>query len=147
MAVAGFAIGVLNSETTKARTSPVQPERAGMGPGIAATMRFIGITVGLAASASSWLAAVAEGSLRRPGAPVVSSYPVDWHALNLRVAGGALSVPPEAVQVVLYGAVSTSVASGFAVTFAAAAVVAAISSALARVFADHESRKKLASNV
>jgi EmrB/QacA subfamily drug resistance transporter len=134
MAIVGFATGVLNSETTKAQVIAVPPERAGMAAGIAATTRFIGITVGLA-GLGAILTAAAESSLRRLGTQAVPLDSVDWHALNLRIvggdAGGALSDLPPAIRTALHQAVSAGVTTGFAATFAAAAVIAAVSSVLA----------------
>jgi len=49
MLLIGFGSGLLNSETTKIGMSLVPRERGGMASGIAGTMRFVGISLGLAA--------------------------------------------------------------------------------------------------
>ncbi len=48
MLVAGAGAGVLNGETVKVLSGAVPPERAGMASGIASTVRFVGILVGVA---------------------------------------------------------------------------------------------------
>lgn len=109
MAIVGFATGVLNSETKKAQVIAVPAERAGLAAGIAATTRFIGITVGLAVLGAV-LTAAAESNLRRLGTQVVPADSVDWHALNLRIVGGdpggALSDLPPVIRTALHHAVS-----------------------------------------
>jgi predicted MFS family arabinose efflux permease len=70
MLITGSGAGLLNSETAKAQVSSVPPERAGMASGLASTTRFIGIIAGVA-GLGAVLAAVAEASLRRLGAPLV----------------------------------------------------------------------------
>jgi len=133
MAIIGIAVGVLNSETTKAQVSSIPPERAGMASGMAGTTRFIGITFGLA-GLGGVLAAVAESQLRQLGSGAVLSQNVDWHDLNLRVVGGdahgALSAFVSDVRTVLEHAVDGSVALGFGATFAAGTVIALVSAAL-----------------
>jgi EmrB/QacA subfamily drug resistance transporter len=134
MAIIGVAVGVLNSETTKAQVSSIPPERAGMASGMAGTTRFIGITFGLA-GLGAILAAVAESHLRHLGSSAVLSQNVDWHDLNLRVVGGdahgALSAFVGDVRAVLERAVDGSVALGFGATFATGTVIALVSAALA----------------
>jgi MFS family permease len=134
MAIIGMAVGVLNSETTKAQVSAMPPERAGMASGLAGTTRFIGITFGLA-GLGAVLAAVAESHLRRLGSGVVGSQAVDWHDLNLRIVGGdasgALSTFGDAVRPLLESAVNESVARGFGTTFGTASAIALVSAALA----------------
>jgi MFS family permease len=134
MAIIGMAVGVLNSDTTKAQVSAMPPERAGMASGLAGTTRFIGITFGLA-GLGAVLAAVAESHLRRLGSGVVGSQAVDWHDLNLRIVGGdasgALSTFGDAVRPLLESAVNESVARGFGTTFGVASAIALVSAALA----------------
>ena len=134
MAIIGVAVGVMNSETTKAQISSMPPERAGMASGMAGTTRFIGITFGLA-GLGAILAAVAESHLRRLGSQVAANQAIDWHDLNLRVVGGdaqgALSAFPGDIRTVLEHAVNGSVALGFGAIFATGAVVALVSAGLA----------------
>jgi EmrB/QacA subfamily drug resistance transporter len=134
MAVIGVAVGVLNSETTKAQVAALPPERAGMASGMAGTTRFIGITFGLA-GLGAVLAAVAEANLRRLGSEAVRDRIIDWHDLNLRIVGGdasgVLSAYSGDVRAVLEQAVNGSVAFGFGAAFAVATAVALISAALA----------------
>jgi EmrB/QacA subfamily drug resistance transporter len=134
MAIIGVAVGVLNSETTKAQVSSIPPERAGMASGLAGTTRFIGISFGLA-GLGAILAAVAESRLRQLSSGAVLSQNVDWHDLNLRVVGGdaqgALSAFVGDVRAVLEHAVDGSVALGFGATFATGTVIALVSAALA----------------
>jgi EmrB/QacA subfamily drug resistance transporter len=134
MVIVGLATGVLNGETTKAQVSAVSPERAGMASGIASTTRFVGFTVGLA-GLGAVLTSSAESALRRVGSRLVPSGSVDWHGLNLRIVGGdaagALSDLPLTLRALLEHAVSVGVQAGFCFTFAAAALIAAVSGALA----------------
>jgi EmrB/QacA subfamily drug resistance transporter len=134
MGIIGVAVGVLNSETTKAQVSSIPPERAGMASGLAGTTRFIGITFGLA-GLGAILAAVAESRLRQLGSGAVLSQNIDWHDLNLRVVGGdahgALSAFVGDVRSVLQHAVDASVALGFGAVFATSAVIAFVSAVLA----------------
>ncbi|MGF6758102.1 MFS transporter [Paraburkholderia sp. GAS42] len=132
MIITGSGAGLLNSETTKAQVSAVPPERAGMASGIAGATRFVGIIIGLS-GLGAVLAAVAEASLHRLGAPLVPGQIVDWHVLSLRIVGGdaagGLSDLPVQTRSTIEQAVRTSVAHGFGAALAVGAVVAALSSA------------------
>ena len=131
MFIAGSGAGLLNSETAKAQVSSVPPERAGMASGLASTTRFIGIIAGVA-GLGAVLAAVAEASLRRLGAPLVLDQRVDWHDLSLRIVGGdasgALSALSDPIRIALQGTVHASVAAGFGAALSVAAVVAVFAS-------------------
>ncbi|SDI22210.1 MULTISPECIES: MFS transporter [Bradyrhizobium] len=131
MFITGSGAGLLNSETAKAQVSSVPPERAGMASGLASTTRFIGIIAGVA-GLGAVLAAVAEASLRRLGAPLVLDQRVDWHDLSLRIVGGdasgALSALSDPIRIALQGTVHASVAAGFGAALSVAAVVAVFAS-------------------
>ena len=131
MFITGSGAGLLNSETAKAQVSSVPPERAGMASGLASTTRFIGIIAGVA-GLGAVLAAVAEASLRRLGAPLVLDQRVDWHDLSLRIVGGdasgALSALSDPIRIALQGTVHASVAAGFGAALSVAAIVAVFAS-------------------
>lgn len=133
MVIVGLATGVLNSETTKAQVVTVPSDRAGMASGIAATTRFIGITIGFA-GLGAVLTTAAESKLRMLGKAVVPDSQIDWHALSLRIVGGdansVVSDLPHLFHAEMLHVIDAGVASGFAATFAAAAIVAVISSVL-----------------
>jgi MFS family permease len=131
MFITGSGAGLLNSETAKAQVSSLPPERAGMASGLASTTRFIGIIAGVA-GLGAVLAAVAEASLRRLGAPLVLDQRVDWHDLSLRIVGGdapgALSVLSDPIRMALRGTIHASVAAGFGAALSVAAIVAVFAS-------------------
>lgn len=133
MFITGSGAGLLNSETAKAQISAVPPARAGMASGIASTTRFVGINFGLA-GLGAVLAAVSESTLHRLAAPLVTSQPIDWRALNLRIVGGdargALSLLPVDLRAAIEHAVHASVAAGFSAALAAGSVIAVLSAAL-----------------
>jgi hypothetical protein len=102
-----------------------------MASGLASTTRFIGIIAGVA-GLGAVLAAVAEASLRRLGAPLVLDQRVDWHDLSLRIVGGdapgALSVLSDPIRMALRGTIHASVAAGFGAALSVAAIVAVFAS-------------------
>jgi len=68
MLVAGIGTGMLNPETAKAMQAQTPPDRAGMASGIAATVRFVSLLLGVAVLGAI-LAGVAAGGRHLGGAP------------------------------------------------------------------------------
>jgi EmrB/QacA subfamily drug resistance transporter len=68
MLVAGIGTGMLNPETAKAMQAQTPPDRAGMASGIAATVRFVSLLLGVAILGAV-LAGVAAGGHHLGGAP------------------------------------------------------------------------------
>lgn len=129
MAVAGSGAGLLNGETTKVQISVVPTNRAGMASGITGTTRFVGLVSGIT-GLGAVLAGTATQSLRALGQPLSAGRFDAWHPLILKLvsgdAGDALSMVPPDLRGRMAEAMQASMSLGFAVTFAAAAMVAAI---------------------
>jgi hypothetical protein len=130
MLVAGAGAGLLNSETAKVMQGAIPAQRAGMASGLAATTRFIGLLVGVAALGAV-LAQVASRSFIAGGvaAGLDSETAVELakHVTSGDVAG-IVGTVPEALRTSVWQIGNAAFADGFA---AAALLAAAVAAAMA----------------
>lgn len=131
MVVTGSGAGVLNGETALALQSTIPPERSSTGGGLAATVRFTSILLAVAVFGVILSRATTIDFTRRADRAALS---VDVVPLVRRViagdATGALQVVPSPMRVLVADIAHLSVASGIGWLMLAAAVVAAVSSAV-----------------
>ncbi|WP_297908236.1 MFS transporter [Thiomonas sp.] len=140
MAWTGCGAGLLNGETAKVAMSVIPPQRAGMASGIGATLRFVGLVVGITAlgvvlvgRTRHYLAAALAGS-SRPYAPIGT-------LVSHIVAGdpaGATAGLSQAAARGLQALARAGFAQGFVDVLLVAAAVAAVSAVLSWLLVSHE---------
>lgn len=130
MLVAGAGAGLLNSETAKVMQGAIPAQRAGMASGLAATTRFIGLLVGVAALGAV-LAQVASRSFIAGGVAAgldaETAVELAKHVTSGDVAG-IVGTVPEALRTSVWQIGNAAFADGFA---AAALLAAAVAAAMA----------------
>jgi fucose permease len=127
MLVAGAAAGLLNSETAKVMQGAVPVQRAGMAGGLAATSRFVGLLVGVAALGAV-LAHVASRSFITSGVAAgldaEKAAELSKHMTSGDV-GGVVGAVPEALRTSIWQIGNAAFADGFAAALLLAAAIAA----------------------
>jgi EmrB/QacA subfamily drug resistance transporter len=130
MLVAGAGAGLLNSETAKVMQGAIPAQRAGMASGLAATTRFIGLLVGVAALGAV-LTQVASRSFIAGGVAAgldaETAVELAKHVTSGDVAG-IVGTVPEALRTSVWQIGNAAFADGFA---AAALLAAAVAAAMA----------------
>jgi EmrB/QacA subfamily drug resistance transporter len=129
MLVAGAGAGLLNSETAKVMQGAVPAQRAGMAGGLAATTRFVGLLVGIAALGAV-LAHVASRSFINASV-AVGLDPGKASELSKHITSGdvgrIISAVPAALRTSIWHIGSAAFGDGFAAaTLLAAAIAAAM---------------------
>jgi EmrB/QacA subfamily drug resistance transporter len=128
MLVAGSAAGLLNSETAKVMQGAVPAQRAGMAGGLAATSRFVGLVVAVAALGAV-LAHVASHSFIASGVAAgldaANAAELARHVTSGDV-GGIVGTVPEALRTSIRQIGNAAFAGGFAAATLLAAAIAAV---------------------
>jgi EmrB/QacA subfamily drug resistance transporter len=128
MLITGIGAGLLNGETTKVGMTAIPKERSGMASGVAGTVRFSGLVVGIAA-----LGVVLYG---RVAAVVADALPqanvADRQALVQAIAAGRLSAAtlPGHDPIAMKALAVASFADGYQWLFLAGAIFMAMSTVL-----------------
>jgi len=132
MLVAGVGAGLLNSETAKVMQGAVPAQRAGMASGLAATTRFVGLLLGVAALGSVLAQVVSSQFVS--AAEALGLQPQFAVQAAKRVASGDLAGVmadvPSRLQTQVHAAGWAAFAGGFAAASLVAAAVAALTGLL-----------------
>jgi len=135
MFLTGCGAGLLNGETTKVSMSVVPPERGGMASGIAATLRFVGLVVGITALGAILANRTEQHLVKAMPASMLSGSSV--HSFASRIIGGdmagALQQIPDAARPMALMISRDSFSSGFASVLLVAALIAAVTALLSWV--------------
>jgi EmrB/QacA subfamily drug resistance transporter len=132
MLVAGVGAGLLNSETAKVMQGAVPAQRAGMASGLAATTRFVGLLLGVAALGAV-LARVVSGQFVSSGVALGLEPRFAAQAAKQVASGdltGVIAEVPAQLQTQVHAAGWAAFAGGFAAASLVAAAVAALTAFL-----------------
>ncbi|HEX4422282.1 MAG TPA: MFS transporter [Kofleriaceae bacterium] len=129
MIVAGTGAGLLNGETAKVMQGAVPAQRAGMGSGVSATVRFTALLIGIASLGAVLAHTTATGFADRAEQLGVS--PAAAVAAARRVTSGDLTALVASFPVALQAPLRDAGHAAFAGGFAAASLLAAVLAAAA----------------
>jgi predicted MFS family arabinose efflux permease len=128
MLLTGIGAGVLNGETTKVGMSVIPKERSGMASGVAGTVRFSGLVIGIAALGVVLYSGVASAvRLALPDASVLDSLRLVQNITAGQLAGATL---PGHDAAAIRAVAASSFATGYQWLFFAAALFMLVSTLL-----------------
>ena len=127
MLITGCGAGLLNGETTKVSMTVIPPERSGMASGIGATLRFVGLLLGI-----TFLGAILASETRRhfiravanEGLPQLDAKTIELVISHIVAGDTEGSIVPAVTDQVIYVARNSFELGFSSVLFAAAAVAA-----------------------
>jgi EmrB/QacA subfamily drug resistance transporter len=131
MALTGTGAGLLNGETTKVMLGAIPVQRAGMGSGLSATVRFAALLVGVAGLGAVLAGLTSRGFVASGGALGLTAERAA--AAAHRVASGDLDGVLGELPIHLHAAARAAGHAAFATGFAGAALLAAAMAAVTGV--------------